>query len=288
MSDKHLDTFRKLFLTLPIITLLAACGGGGGGSDSNPAAPDPSIEPVTFTGSLVDEGSAPAADVTVEVPTQVKVHSATTNSSGQYSLQVPGSELENVKDVTISGKKTGYRSWFDSYPEVMPGKTYTSNGIMEKLGEFEAPADPESFLGSILHLGDGDFGGAANSQLLQAEPQGGFGSYTFSFTQAQLDASYDTIRVRFFSRGVQSDVWESQVILTEAADPAPGADDLGQLHEMSNVDGSWTEQIYYFAAGDYSAGAKNFRLTFTSPEASGYRQIDDFEITDVRIDLLDL
>lgn len=90
-----------LVLMLSVSVIVVGCGGGGGGDGSGDLATGvPSVEKATIQGTVAGSGTV-LADVKVTVKTDagVVVAETTTDSSGEYSVEVtPGTYRVEFSD----------------------------------------------------------------------------------------------------------------------------------------------------------------------------------------------
>ena len=272
----------KLPATMAILAILTACGGGGGtGSGTTGSAPAQSL---TASGQLTDASTGAAVpSAQVDVPLRTSDPTGDSGADGKYSLSLPNNGLPQYLVATVN--KDGY----------LPGTLFFEyvNGQLQPLttGSNDAALVPIQskhvlFLNglNVTHLGDGDFGGTANSQL-QAPISGLAWNDSFTLSAAQKTL-YTALTVKLYARGVESGTpkfYCDQIVLGNNIDTPTGkVTGATQPLTMSATDGSFTQISHTFPLNSLAADAVAHLQILSGKQcensASDY---DDFEIVTV-------
>jgi hypothetical protein len=134
---------------------------------------------------------------------------------------------------------------------------------------------------SVVHLGDGDFGGTANSKL-QAHTSGATWPDTFTLDTTQK-ATFSSITITLFARGVETNITTpfcDQISLGNMVGASP------QTLTATNPDGSFTQISHTFPLAALTPGTIHLQIssgtrsgTVCGPQATP--DLDDFEIVSV-------
>ena len=137
---------------------------------------------------------------------------------------------------------------------------------------------------SVTHLGDGDFGGTANSQL-QAPISGLVWNDSFSLSAMQKTI-YTLLTVTLYARGVESGTpkfYCDQIVLgTDKDTTTSKVTGETQTLTMSAADGSFTPITHTFLLNSFAAGAvAHLQILSGKQCGNSASDSDDFEIVTV-------
>ena len=278
---------NKLLAGMAILAILTACGGGGGGSGSSAGGAAPA-QSLTASGQVTDASNgAVISGAQVDIPLQASDPTGNSGTDGKYSLTLPNNGLPQFLVATVN--KDGYLpgTLFFEYVngQLKPLNAGSNNAVL-------VPIQPKHviFLNglSVTHLGDGDFGGTANSQLQVPLSTVGSGllwdddSFTLTSTQR---TSYNFLTVTLYARGVESgtpNFYCDQIVLGNSIEPTGKVTGEAQSLKVSAVDGSFTQITHTFPLNSLAADAVAHLQILSGKQcvntASDY---DDFEIVSV-------
>jgi hypothetical protein len=302
---KHISkVLNKSALILAAAAVVAGCGGGGGGggdggSTSNTGGTPTSgggvstgTNPATGTqvwvtsGTVSDKSNAqPIENAFIDVPLNTSNFNTSSATDGTYTLAFPKS-VPLPRFFTGNVNKTGY----------LPGTifyNFENNQLIALNGSQNVQLTPKTeqdvVFGktlSVVHLGDGTFEGAANSQL-QVPSSGAElkDSVSFTLTDAQR-AQFTKLSITMLARGVQSasKSYCDQLVVRSLANgqPIPGGPAPQTLPETA-ADGSFTQIApLEFSLSQLTAGPIELLIS-SGPigNCGGTGEIDDFEFVSV-------
>lgn len=184
-----------------LFSVLAACGGGGGGDSDPGTAPIVAAPAIFFSeGRIVDETSNGVNGAVITTKLNANVYTAITKADGTYRIEYPQNEsFPAIFAATVS--KEGSVPGIIQYNYNSQTKQFSVNpNATIRKSTLEDIILPK--LTGITHLGDDNFGGAANSQL-QVASIGKISGDTVTLTQAQLN-TYRFVTINFYGRGIQT------------------------------------------------------------------------------------
>lgn len=279
---------NKLPAGMAILAILTACGGGGGGGSGSSAGGGAPTQSLTASGQVTDASNgAVISGAQVDIPLRSSDPTGDSGTDGKYSLSLPNNGVPQFLVATVN--KDGY----------LPGTLFFKydNGQLQPLttGSNNAALVPIQikdvvFLNglSVTHLGDGDFGGTAYSQLQVPLSTVGSGllwdddSFTLTSTQR---TSYNFLTVSLYARGVKSGTpkfYRDQIVLGNSIDPTGKVTGETQSLKVSAADGSFTQISHTFLLNSLAADAVAHLQIISGKQcgntASDY---DDFEIVSV-------
>lgn len=248
--------FMSVFL---LMVLLSGCGAGGDEESS--------ADSWIRGGTVTDSAGKPIAGAQINVPLD-KMYSATTNENGQYVLSIPESvSLPGFFAGTIH--KQGYitRMTQFSYSGGQLNQSDSSPQLTKS-----TDADIYFPIGlTVVHLGDDNYGGSANSQL-QVRTLGLAVSESATLTKEQL-SKYKYLRISLYARGVE----------TERCNKITFGNKSSQSQVQDFVatanDGSYTPVSYRFTLSSVSPGEIAFTIFSGAKNCSNSGDHDDFEVT---------
>ena len=273
----------RLTATLLVLGTLVACGGGGGGSGGS--ATSNSNQSLNISGQVTDANNGSSvSDAQVDIPLKSIDLQGNSNGDGRYSINLPQSGLPQFLAGTVN--KANY----------LPGTVFFkySNGQLQSLYADSnnvalVPIQDKDvvFLNglSVAHLGDGEFGGVANSQL-QTPVSGLVWSDSFNLSAAQKGA-YTSLEVTLYARGVESatpNFYCDQIVLGNhidiVTDKVTGV--MPQTLTTSAPDGSFTKIAHVFSLRDLAADdVAHLQILSGKQCANNASDYDDFEIATV-------
>lgn len=211
----------------------------------------------TVSGTVFGPNGYPIEGATVSVPLAEETYETTTGPNGRFELSPSGVTLP--EKVVVVVREPGY------LPATKLVETRTDGGVRFELsegGQRSVVVDS-----GVTHLGDGDFGGAINSQF-QTPVVGHETTSTFELNSVQATA--DGATLRFMARGVQ-----------EANEIFVNGDQVGTT-DGTPSDGSAEEQTIRVPPSDLEAGENTLRVE-TDEDPDDVFDVDDFEISNVQL-----
>ena len=144
-----------------VLILLTACGGGSGGaSDDVP----PDTARLSCNVSEVATGK-PVADATVTYQAGATEYTTQTNTSGVCQLDMPATAVAGVQYPAATVTKPEYEPQTILCLSLQAGKSCSQSVQLNPLAEnISIPVGGDT----VMHLGDGSFEGAVNSQFQKA------------------------------------------------------------------------------------------------------------------------
>ena len=273
---------NKLPASMAILAILTACGGGGGGgSSAGGGAPAQSL---TASGQVTDASNGGfVSGAQVDMPLQASNPTGNSGTDGKFSLSLPNNGLPRFLVATVN--KDGYvpGTLFFEYVngQLQPLNTGSNNAALVPL-----QSNDVLFLNglSVTHLGDGDFGGPANSQL-QAPLSGLTWNDNFTLSTAQRTL-YTALTVTLYARGVESGTpkfYCDQIVLGNSIDPTGNVTGATpQALNVSATNGSFTQISHTFPLNSLAAdAAAHLQILSGKQCGNSASDYDDFEIVSV-------
>jgi hypothetical protein len=264
-------------LALFMVVLLTACGGGGGDGSGGTTT-----QSLHASGQITDasDGGSPIPSALVDVQLSSSNPSGNSSSDGRYSVTLPNNGLPQFLIGTVN--KADY----------LPGTVLFkfANGQLDALnpGSNNAaliPIDTDTDVVfasglTVVHLGDDDFNGSANSQL-QAPLTGKIWKDSFELNGSQKDANSQLV-VTLYARGVETPAYCDKIVLGNNLDSDGNViGDMSQNLSTSNPDGSFTQITHTFLLSGLVAGTVYLQIISGKQCANSSLDDDDFEISTV-------
>ena len=243
---------------MTVLAALVGCGGGGDGIDG---------AVWTSKGSLVNESGAGIADAVVSV-TLDRTYSATTDASGNYELKLPQAYAFPTHFSGLASK-TGIlpKPVFFSYQN---GKlSFTSKTTTRALTESDIIFQSSM---NVVHLGDSNYGGAANSQFQFPNATGIVWSESATLSAGQK-AKYSQLCINFYAKGIDERPSGSRNTISISKNGQQGTYIVREL-SATNSDGSYSVLNECFSLATFQA-QDLVRVQLNSMPRSG--DYDDFE-----------
>ncbi len=253
-----------------LCVLLASCGGGGGADEV--AVPR---DTVRLACKVADQATGkPVADADVNYQSGTKAYVTKTNASGNCELKLPAVEVAGVEFPAASVEKERYE------PQTIICSKFQGGGNCSSDVELIPLADNVSIPvggGIVMHLGDDQFEGAANSQFQKAT-DGSELSFVIDDWAARVQAGYTKATVYLDVKGWQTDRCTNLIGL---------AGDIGTVMQPggnSPAAGYWGggKQVP-FEFSMARIGALRAEVRVAAGACSGTTDLDDFEINRIRV-----
>ena len=271
----------KFAATMGMLIVLTACGGGGGGE----TGAGTNAQTLTASGEVTDaSSSAVIPGAVVDIPLQTTTPTGNTDTDGHYSLTLPNSGLPKFigGTVNMANYMPGIVLFEYGNGQLTPLTIGANNAALVPI----RPGKDVVFLNglSIVHLGDGDFSGAENSQL-QVPTSGLLWRDRFTLTAVQK-TNFTTFTVTLYARGVQS---EAPKFYCDLIGLGNNVDLNGALTSITPqtlmataAEGSFTKITHTFSLSDLAADADaHLQILSGKTCASSGADHDDFEIAAV-------
>lgn len=252
-----------------------------GSACSNTNAPEPTEGAVA--GRVISESGAPVAGAAVTLPTPERTFEATTDSDGNFTLAVSDADYEQLPETffvlashdefaanAIEIRKddaAGTSEYDPSVGREALGSLRPLAVARKKVVTIETPPKKTAtrtivtVSPKLVHLGNGEFGGTANSQLATKDTAE---TITLDFDLPELDPkSIATAKVRLRSRGIEC---EDRVTVNGAT---------ARVIPLTPEDGSTATIDVVVPVGELRVGKNTVR--FESVDCAGGDR-DDFEI----------
>lgn len=216
----------------------------------------------TIFGSVLDNGSAAVASAKVTVANNGSIDATMTDAQGNFVLKTDASTLPSAFSATVS--KTGYVPLALSFMRPTPARPISVRSQqMTAVGTDYAVIEVEPI---VHHLGDGNFGGSANSafQFPNAESS----AFTRTFTVQAAALARPNATISFVAKGVEC---PDQVIVNGR---------LAFIAGNSAGDGSYSGYAVAVSSGMFVAGTN--AISLVSKACSG-TDLDDFEFQNIVI-----
>lgn len=257
-----------------LAVMLASCGGGGGGGGDGDSAEVP-LSTVRLACDVADAATGAAVGgATVNYQAGSTAYETQTNGQGECALDLPAAEVAGVAFPAASVTKDGYEPQTFLCPKLQGGQSCTQDVRLVPLAaHVSIPVGGDV----VMHLGDDQFEGAANSRF-QKRTDGVQLSFVIADWADKLKAGYTTATVFLDVKGWQSDVCSNLIGL---------AGDAGEVYlpgGNSPSDGYWAggKQVPF----DFDVarvGTKRAELRLVAGACSGTSDIDDFEVNRIRV-----
>ena len=253
--------------------VLVACGGGGGGSDSSAVPSD-----IARIECAVNDKATgkPVADASVSYQAGSKEYLTQTKASGNCTLDLPAAEVAGVNYPAASVTKPGYEPQTLLCSSLKGGSACSQDVALVPLASnVSIPLGG----GTVMHLGDDLFEGAANSQFQKASDGPLVVFQIPDWADQVKSAGITKATVYLDAKGWQSDICANRISL---------AGDVGEPSQRGGVspaDGYWAggRQVpFEFKVAE--VGRQQAELRVVSGNCSGTTDLDDFEINRVRIE----
>jgi hypothetical protein len=210
------------------------------------------------SGVALDSSQSPVAGATVAIVNNGTTYSTKTDATGLFSLQSPASTLP---DHFVANVYDGVHAPATlTFNQVAASNVYGAGTV--NLASVTAARIPLELTPTVHHLGDGNFGGSANSQFQFPTAEGLSVDYPFQLTSASL--AYASATFSITAKGIECpDTLAVNGTVLSTFDPTPS-------------DGS-----YALASGNVPMGLLRLGanvVTIASHPCSG-SDYDDFEIT---------
>lgn len=271
----------KFAATMGMLIVLTACGGGGGGETGGGT----NAQTFTVSGDVTDASSnVVISGAVVDIPLQTATPTGNTDTDGHYSLKLPNSGLPKfiVGTVNIANYMPGIVLFEYGNGQLTPLTIGANNAALVPIRQGKDVVFLNGL--SIVHLGDGDFSGAENSQL-QVQASGLPWRDRFTLTAAQK-TNYTTFTVTLYARGIQS---EAPKFYCDLIGLGNNVDLNGALSGIrpqtlmaTAADGSFTKIMHTFSLSDLAADADaHLQILSGKTCSSSGADHDDFEIVAV-------
>ena len=270
----------KFAAAMGMLIVLTACGGGGGETGGGTNA-----QTLTVSGDVTDASSnVVISGAVVDIPLQTTTPTGNTDTDGHYSLKLPNSGLPKFigGTVNMANYMPGIVLFEYGNGQLTPLTIGANNAALVPI----RPGKDVVFLNglSIVHLGDGDFSGAENSQL-QVQASGLLWRDRFTLTAVQK-TNYTTFTVTLYARGIQS---EAPKFYCDLIGLGNNVDLNGALTGITPqtlmataADGSFTKITHTFSLSDLAADADaHLQILSGKTCSSSGADHDDFEIVAV-------
>ena len=224
-------------------------------------------------GKITDETGQALSDVEISVTLNNVRYATHSKADGSYTLKTPQSyDYPKFLAGVIYRKDFKPETILWNYAnQTLIQITTTANPKLKPLKE----QDVIFFKGlDIIHLGDDNFAGSANSQL-QVPSQGKYWIDTFDYTAA-LKAKYSSICIQFNGRGIQSAGRDNTVSLSNNGQMGTY---IVQDLQSTALDGSFTSLQNCFSLSSFPENSKVMLQINSQANSSG--DYDDFEIINI-------
>lgn len=262
---------------LAVSALLASCGGGSGsdsgGVSGSGSAPSDTLRLDCYVFDF--NSKAAVADAAVNYQGGQTEYTAQTNTSGNCRLDLPASEVANIKFPAATVTKAGYEPQTILCESLQAGRSCTADAALIPLtSKVSIPVGSDV----VMHLGDDLFSGTNNSQF-QKTTDGGEASFAIpDWAEKAALAGVTQAVVLLDAKGWQTDVCSNRVSLAGDAgtETLPGGN--------SPSEGYWAGgKNAPFVFDLKQVGRLSAALKITSGTCSGTSDLDDFEINRVRV-----
>lgn len=253
--------------------LLAACGGGGGDGDSGGAPANTARLDCQVVDSVTGKS---VAEATVTYEGKTSAYTTQTNANGNCRIDIPASETAGVQYPAAAVVKSGYEPQTVICPALTAGSTCDQEVRLNPLGaSVSIPVGGDT----VMHLGDGLFEGANNSQF-QKPTDGAELVFPIADWAAQVSRPGVTkATVYLDAKGWQSDVCRNEIAIVGDA----GTQSL--RGGVSPAEGYWAggRQVP-FEFDVAQIGLLSGELKVTAGTCRGTVDLDDFEINRIRVE----
>jgi len=253
-----------------LAALLASCGGG----DSAQPVAIP-LDTVRLACDVTDQATGkPVADAKVTYQAGAAEFATKTDSGGSCELNLPASAAAGVAFPAGSVEKSGYEPQTILCRKLQGGDTCASDVRMIPLADnVSIPVGG----GIVMHLGDDQFEGAANSQFQKAT-DGTELVFVIDDWAAKVAAGCTKATVYLDAKGWQTGICENLVALSGDVGTVtlPGG--------SSPSDGYWGggKQVpFEFAVAQI--GMQRAQVRVSAGACNGTTDLDDFEINRLRV-----
>ena len=268
-GQKQLPKASRTCSVALLATLLASCGGGSSGTEAVP------LDTVRLTCDVTDQATGKAvADANVTYQAAAAEFSTKTQADGSCELDLPASEVAGVAFPAGSVEKPGYEPQTILCSKLQGGSSCVSSVQIVPLADnVSIPVGG----GIVMHLGDGLFEGAVNSQF-QKKTDGVELAFVIEDWAAKVKAGYTKATVYVDAKGWQTNNCNNVIAL---------AGDVGTVAlpgGNSPTDGYWAggKQVpFEFPVAQI--GMQRAEVRVSAGTCNGTTDRDDFEINRMRV-----
>ena len=258
-------------LIAALAALVASCGGGG--SDSEQVPKDIARLDCEVSDSI---SRKPVADAAVTFQSGQSALGTQTDSDGRCGLDLPAAEVAGVEYPAFSVTKPGYEPQTLICASLQGGKTCSQNvDLIPLAANVSIPVGGDQ----VMHLGDDQFDGLANSQFQKASDGLELVFPIADWADKVKAAGVTTATVYLDAKGWQTNECTNQITLV--------GDGGTQVLRggVSPSGGYWAggRQVpFVFSVA--RIGLLRGELRVTSGTCNGTSDFDDFEINRIRVE----
>jgi hypothetical protein len=255
-----------------ISSFLASCGG-----DSSSAAEAIPADTARLECQVVDGSSGNAvADASVNYQAGSTAYTTQTNADGTCRLDMPAAAVAGVQYPAASVAKPGYEPQTILCASLQGGSACSQTvQLIPLAANVSVPVGGDV----VMHLGDDQFEGAANSQFQKSTDGAELAFRIADWAEQAKAAGVTKATVYLDAKGWQSHICDNQITL--AGDVGTAALPGG----VSPAEGYWGggRQVPFVFAVE-QIGTLNAELRITSGACNGTTDLDDFEINRIRVE----
>lgn len=250
------------------VAMASGCGGGDDDSSSGLQATQ-----VRVSGKITNSTGGGISGVDIYLPFGTRQYVAQTDQGGSFSITANASEVAGLKFPVVTAYRDGYRPAQFYYGTFTGGTSYNGSTQLAAVAANESIPN-QGWL--LWHAGDGNYGGAVNSQF-QKQPDGSVLVFEIRDFAAKWAAGYRTAVLSVAIKGAQQGLCANAIEIVQL-NPAGTAISAIATQPGINApsDGSWGRFSFTFNLASFANRPASVRFVSGRCTTS---DIDDFEIT---------